>query len=49
MPVIDMNGLDTQRAPMEAIFEILNDYHGGFVNAVETLSIINAVAVEWKQ
>lgn len=49
MPVIDMTGLDTQQAPMDAICEVLNDYHGNFINSVEALGIINAVAVEWKQ
>lgn len=49
MPVIDMTGLDTQRAPMDAISEVLNDYHGNFINSVEALGIINAVAVEWRQ
>jgi len=48
MPVIDMAGLDTQRAPMEGIESVLADYQGGFTNSVETLSIINAIVTEWR-
>lgn len=48
MPVIDMSGLDTQQAPMNAIAEVLNDYNGGFTNSVETLSIVNAIVSEWR-
>lgn len=49
MPVIDLAGFDTQVAPMGAIAEVLNDYHGGFTNSVETLSIVNAIVAEWRQ
>jgi hypothetical protein len=49
MPVIDLTGFDTQSAPMGAIAEVLNDYHGGFTNSVETLSIVNAIVTEWRQ
>lgn len=49
MPTIDMTGLNTQQAPMDAISEVLNDYHGGFINAMEAMGIINAVATEWRQ
>lgn len=48
MPVLDMSGLDAQTAPMDAIAEVLNDYHGGFTNSVETLSIVNAIVTEWR-
>lgn len=48
MPVIDLNGFDTQSAPMNAIAEVLNDYNGGFTNSVETLSIVNAIVTEWR-
>ena len=49
MPTIDMTGLNTQTAPMDAVAEILNDYHGGFINSIEAMSIINAITVEWRQ
>lgn len=48
MPTIDMDGLNTQSAPMDAIAEVMNDYHGGFTNSVETLAIINAIVSEWR-
>ena len=48
MPAIDMSGLDTQRAPMDAIESVVADYNGGFTNSVETLSIINAIVTEWR-
>lgn len=48
MPVIDMSGFDTQRAPMDAIESVLNDYNGGFTNSVETLAIVNAIVTEWR-
>ncbi len=48
MPVIDLAGLDTQRAPMDAIESVLADYNGGFTNSVETLSIVNAIVTEWR-
>lgn len=49
MPIIDMAGLDTQTAPMEAISSVLQDYHEGHINSVETLVIIGAIVTEWKQ
>ena len=49
MPTIDLNGFDTQSAPMAAIAEVLNDYHGGFTNSMETVSIITAITTEWRQ
>lgn len=49
MPTIDLNGFNTQLAPMAAIAEVLNDYHGGFTNSVETVSIITAITTEWRQ
>lgn len=48
MPVLDLAGLDTQSAPMDAIAEVLNDYNNGFTNSVETLSIVNAIVTEWR-
>lgn len=48
MPVLDMAGLNTQTAPMDAIAEVLNDYHGGFTNAVETVALVNAIVTEWR-
>lgn len=48
MPVLDMTGLNTQTAPMDAIAEVLNDYNNGFTNSVETLSIVNAIVTEWR-
>lgn len=47
-PVIDMAGFDTQRAPMDAIESVLNDYHEGFTNSVETIAIISAITTEWR-
>lgn len=49
MPSIDMTGLDTQSAPMAAITEVLNDHYNGFTSSIETLNIINAIAIEWRQ
>ena len=49
MPVINMTGLNTQVAPMDAIESILVDHQGGFINHVEALSIINAIVCEWRQ
>jgi len=49
MPVINMTGLNTQAAPMDAIESILVDHQGGFINHVEALSIINAIVCEWRQ
>lgn len=49
MPVIDMAGLNTQSAPMSAIAEVLNDHYNGFTSSVETLNIINAITIEWRQ
>jgi hypothetical protein len=49
MPIIDMTGLDTQLAPMKAIHEVLSDYYNGFINSKEALSIVNAIACEWRQ
>lgn len=49
MPVINMTGLDTQSAPMAAIAEVLGDHYKGFTSSVETLNIINAITIEWRQ
>jgi hypothetical protein len=49
VPSIDIKGFDTQLDPMAAIAEVLNDYHGGFTNSVETVSIITAITTEWRQ
>lgn len=49
MPVINMAGLDTQSAPMAAIAEVLSDHYNGFTSSVETLNIINAITIEWRQ
>lgn len=48
MPTVDLSGLSPQSAPMDAIAEVLNDYHGGFTNAVETVAIVNAIVSEWR-
>lgn len=48
MAAIDMTGLDTQTAPMDAIAEVLNDYHGGFTNAIEVVALVNAITTEWR-
>lgn len=47
--MIDLAGFDTQSDPMGAIAEVLNDYHGGFTNSIETLAIVNAITAEWRQ
>lgn len=49
MPVIDMTGLNTQSAPMAAIEEVLKDHFNGFTSSAETLNIINAISIEWRQ
>lgn len=49
MPVIDLAGFHTQIAPMEAIMSVLGDYQNGFTTSIETLAVINAIAVEWRQ
>lgn len=49
MSVIDMSGLNTQIAPMDAIESILQDHHEGCLNHIEALSIINAIVCEWRQ
>lgn len=49
MPAIDMTGLDTQTAPMDAICEVLNDYNTNCINAIEAMAIVNAVTTEWRQ
>lgn len=48
MPVISLEGLDTQLAPMKAIDEILRDYYEGSINSREAVEIINAINYEWK-
>ena len=48
LAIIDLNGFDTQQEPMSAIAEVLNDYNGGFINAIETVSIVNAIVSEWR-
>lgn len=48
MPAIDMSGLDTQTKPMDAICEVLNDYHEGFISPLEAVGVINAIATEWR-
>ena len=48
MPALDMTGLDTQTAPMDAIAEVLNDYNGGFTNAIEAVALVNAITTEWR-
>ena len=48
MPTVDLSGLNTQSAPMDAIAEVLNDYHGGFTTAVETVAVVNAIVSEWR-
>jgi len=48
MPVIDLSGFDTQHDALSAIAEVLNDYHNGFTNAVETVSVVNAIVSEWR-
>lgn len=49
MPVIDMAGLNTQIAPMDAVMSVLGDYQNGFTTSVETLDVINAIVAEWRQ
>ena len=48
MPVLDLADFDTQAAPMNAIAEVLNDYNGGFTNALETVALVNAIVTEWR-
>jgi hypothetical protein len=49
MPVIDLTGLDTQVEAMSAISEVMGDYRRGFASGIETLSIIEAICIEWRQ
>jgi hypothetical protein len=48
MPTINLEGFDTQLAPMKAIDEVLRDYYEGSVNAKEAMEYINAINCEWK-
>ena len=48
MPVINMSGFDTQKEPMKAIDEVLQDFYGDFINSREAIEIINAIMCEWK-
>ena len=47
MASIDMTGLDTQRAPMKAVDDILKEYHQGFLSGIETLNAITAISIEY--
>ena len=49
MTVIDLSGFNTQTEPMSAIEMVLTDYQQSFLDPKEALSIINAIAVEWRQ
>lgn len=46
--IINLEGFDTQLAPMKAIDEILRDYYDGSINSKEAISYINAINCEWK-
>lgn len=48
MPTINLEGFDTQVAPMKAIDEIMRDYMEGCVNSKEAMSYIHAIVCEWK-
>ena len=48
MATINLEGFNTQVAPMKAIDEVLRDYYEGCVNAKEAMEYINAINCEWK-
>ena len=47
MPVIDLNGFDTQRDAMSAVCAVLKDWDEGFLSGIEALCVVNAIATEW--
>lgn len=47
MTMINLEGFNTQVAPMDAITEVLEDWDNGFVSGIEALRIIKAVTYEW--
>jgi hypothetical protein len=49
MPKINLNGMDTQSAPMAAIAEIITDCYNGHVSPKMAIDYINAVCCEWSQ
>jgi len=49
MSVINMTGLNTQSAPMDAVESILKDYYDNCINSKEAIVIINAIVTEWRQ
>lgn len=48
MPTINLDGFNTQVAPMKAVDEVLRDYYEGCVSAREAMEYINAINCEWK-
>lgn len=46
---INLEGLNTQTAPVDAIAEIVEDVKGGFVNPLTALNYIEAIIIEWRQ
>ena len=49
MPIINLDGFDTQLDPMGAVCAVLKDWEDGFLSGIEALRIVNAVATEWRQ
>jgi hypothetical protein len=38
----------SQTAPMDAIADVIADFDAGYCNAVEALSSIRGIAIEWQ-
>lgn len=46
---INLDGFNTQSAPMDAIEEIVRDVDEGFVNPLVAINYIRSVCIEWRQ
>ena len=47
MPVLNMDGWDTQAKPMAAVGEVMQDYADGMLSGIEALRMIDAINYEW--
>lgn len=47
MPTINLEGFDTQSAPMKAITEVVKDYFECSVSSREAMNYIFAICEEW--
>lgn len=48
MPVIDMGGLNTQAAPVDAIECVLEDFEAGHITGSEFAVIVRDIITEWR-